>query len=110
MIKRNMPIFMLMLRKFLIIIGVMIMLLYLFIMIHMLCLHQALLMHMIEIGLGVIMLCLMRLENLAMDLLLSIMLAMLPLYFYVKMRKWLLGSWDPNARETVGDLFSNAMS
>jgi hypothetical protein len=95
MIKRNMPIFMLMLRKFLIII----MLLYLFIMIHMLCLHQALFMHMIEIGLGVFMLCLTHLENLA-DLLLSIMLAMLPLYFYVKRQKWLLGSWDPNARET----------
>jgi hypothetical protein len=66
----------------------------------MVCLHQAQFMHMIETGLGVIMLCLTRLENLAMDLLLSIMLAMLPLYFYVKMQKWLVGSWDPNARET----------
>jgi hypothetical protein len=100
MIKRTMPIFMLMLRKFLIIIEVMIMLLYLFTMILMLWLLLALLMHMIEIGLGIIMLCLMRLENLAMDLLLSIMLAMLPLYFYVKIQKWLLGSWDPNERET----------
>jgi hypothetical protein len=35
-------------KKFLIIIGVLIMLIYLFIMIHMLCLHQALLMHMVE--------------------------------------------------------------
>jgi hypothetical protein len=76
------------------------MLLYLFIMIHMLCLHQDLLMHMVEIGLGVIMLCLMRLGKLAMVLLLSIMLAVLPLYFFAKMQKYLLGNWDPNARET----------
>jgi hypothetical protein len=87
MIKRNMPIFMLMLRKFLIIIGVLIMLLYLFIMIHMLCLHQALLMQMVEIGLGVIMLCLMRLGEIATVILLSIMLAMLLLYFHAKMQK-----------------------
>jgi hypothetical protein len=87
MIKRTMLIFMLMLRKFLIMIGVIIMLLYLSIMIHMLCLHQALLMHMVEIGLGVIMLCLMCLEKLAMVLLLSIMLAMLLLYFHAKMQK-----------------------
>jgi hypothetical protein len=82
-----MPIFMLMLRKFLIIIGVLIMLLYLFIMIHMLCLHQALLMQMVEIGLGVIMLCLMRLGEIATVILLSIMLAMLLLYFHAKMQK-----------------------
>jgi hypothetical protein len=87
MIKRNMPIFMLMLRKFLIIIGVMIMLLYLFIMIHMLCLHQALLMHMVEVGLGEIMLPLMHLGKFTMVLLLFIMLAMLLLYFHVKMQK-----------------------
>jgi hypothetical protein len=78
---------MLMLRKFLIIIGVLIMLLYLFIMIHMLCLHQALLMQMVEIGLGVIMLCLMRLGEIATVILLSIMLAMLLLYFHAKMQK-----------------------
>jgi hypothetical protein len=28
------------------------------------------------------------------------MLATLLLYFHVRMKKWLLGSWDPNARET----------
>jgi hypothetical protein len=64
----------------------------------MLCSHLVPLLFMVEEGLDVIMLCLMRL--IAMVLLLSIMLAMLPLYFYVKMQKWLLGSWDPNARET----------
>jgi hypothetical protein len=63
------------------------MLLYLFIMIHMLCLHQALLMQMVEIGLGVIMLCLMRLGEIATVILLSIMLAMLLLYFHAKMQK-----------------------
>jgi hypothetical protein len=28
------------------------------------------------------------------------MLATLRLYFHVRMKKWLLGSWDPNTRET----------
>jgi hypothetical protein len=28
------------------------------------------------------------------------MLATLLLYFHVRMKKWLLGSWEPNARET----------
>jgi hypothetical protein len=55
---------------------------------------------MVEVGLGEIMLLLMLLGKFAMDLLLFIMLAMLHLCFYVKMKKWLLGSWDPNARET----------
>jgi hypothetical protein len=84
MIKRNMPIFMLMLRKVLIIIGVMIMLLYLFIMIHMLCLLLALLMLMVKIGLGVIMLSLMSLGEIAIVLLLSIMLVMLLLCCHAK--------------------------
>jgi hypothetical protein len=66
----------------------------------MLCSHLVPLLFMVEEGLDVIMLCLMRLGKLAMVLLLSIMLAMLPLYSYAKMQKWLLGSWDPNARET----------
>ena len=30
---------------------------------------------------------------------LSFMLATLRLYFHVKMKKWLLENWDPNARE-----------
>jgi hypothetical protein len=55
---------------------------------------------MVEVGLGEIMLCLMRLGECAMDLLLFIMLAILLLYFHVRTQKWLLGSWDPNARET----------
>jgi hypothetical protein len=42
---------------------------------------------MIEIGLGVIILCLMRLGEIAIVLLLSIMLAMLLLYFHAKMQK-----------------------
>jgi hypothetical protein len=46
------------------------------------------------------MLLLMHLGKSAMDLLLFIMLAILRLCFYAKMQKWLLGSWDPNARET----------
>jgi hypothetical protein len=69
-------------------------------MIHVLCLHRAPLMLMVEIGLGVITLCLMRLGKLAMVLLLSIMLAMLLLYSHAKMQKWLLENWDLNARET----------
>jgi hypothetical protein len=58
MIKRTMLIFMLMSKRFLIMIKFIIMLLYLFIMIHMQCLHRALLMLIVEICLGVIMLCL----------------------------------------------------
>jgi hypothetical protein len=65
----------------------------------MLCSHLVPLLFVIEGGLDIIMLCLMRLGKLAMVLLLSIMLAMPPLYFYAKMPRWLLGSWDPNARE-----------
>jgi hypothetical protein len=64
MIKRTMLIFMLMSRKFpmvLVMISVIIMLLYLHIMIHMLCLHLAPHMLMVEVGLGVIMLFPIRL-------------------------------------------------
>jgi hypothetical protein len=100
MIKRTMLIFMLMSKKFLIMIKVIIKLLYLFIMIHMLCLHEALLMLIVEIGLGIIMLCLMRLGKHAIVLLLFIMHVMLLLYSHAKMLKWLLESWDLNARET----------
>src|SRR5688572_25931072 len=69
-------------------------------MIHMLCLPIALLLSMVEIGLGKIMLCIMCLRKCVMNLLLFFMLATLLLYFHVRMKKWLLGSWDPNARET----------
>jgi hypothetical protein len=97
-LKGTMPIFMIgNLLVVLIIIDVMIMLL---IMIHMLCLHLVPLLFMVEVGLGEIMLCLMRLGECAMVLLLFTILAILPLYFYVIMQKYLLGSWDPNARET----------
>jgi hypothetical protein len=58
----------------------------------MLCSHLVPLLIMVEVGLGEIMLLLMHLGKFAMVLLLSIMLAMLPLYFYAKMQKWLLGS------------------
>jgi hypothetical protein len=34
------------------------------------------------------------------NILLSFMLATLSLYFHVKMKKWLLKNWDPNAKET----------
>jgi hypothetical protein len=73
MIKRTMLIFMLMSKKFLVMIKVIIILLYLFIMIHMLCLHRTLLMLIVEIGLGIIMLCLMHLGKHAIVLLLFIM-------------------------------------
>jgi hypothetical protein len=81
----------------LIIIRVMFILL---IIIHMLCLPLALVLFMVEVGLGEIMLCLMCLGKCAMNLLLFSMLATPLLYFHVRMKKWLLGSWDPNARET----------
>jgi hypothetical protein len=55
--------------------------------IHMLCLHLVLLLFMVELGLGVIMLCLMRLGELAIVLLLFSIRAILPLYFYVRMQK-----------------------
>jgi hypothetical protein len=67
----------------LIMIGAIIMSLYLFTIILRIWLLLTLLMLMI--GLGVIMLCLMLLREIAIDLLLSIMLAILPLYLHVKM-------------------------
>jgi hypothetical protein len=54
----------------------------------------------VEIGLGVIMLCLMRLGKHAIVLPLFIMHVMILLYSHAKMQKWLLENWDPNARET----------
>jgi hypothetical protein len=69
-------------------------------MIHMLCLPLALLLCMVEVGLGKIMLCIMCLGKCVINLLPFFMLATLRLYFHVRMIKWLLGSWDPNARET----------
>jgi hypothetical protein len=80
----------------LIIIGVMIMML----LIHMLCMPLVVLVFMVEVGLGEIMLCIMYLRKCVMNLLLFFMLAILLLYFLVRMKKWFLGSWDPNARET----------
>jgi uncharacterized membrane protein len=61
MIKRTMFIFMLISRKVLTMINVIMMLLYLLIMIHTLCLHQAPHMFMIGVGLGVIILFLVHL-------------------------------------------------
>jgi hypothetical protein len=80
-----MPIFMIgNILGMLIMIDVMIMLL---ILIHILCLHLAPLLFMVEEGLGEIMLCLMRLGECAMDLLLFIMLAILLLYFHIRTQK-----------------------
>jgi hypothetical protein len=73
-----------MIRKLLavlIIIRVMFMLL---IMIHMLCLPLAPFFFMVEVGLGEIMLCLMRLGERVMNLLPFIMLVILHLYFHVR--------------------------
>jgi hypothetical protein len=79
-----------------IIIGVMIMML----LIHMLYLPLVLLLFTVEVGLRKIMLCIMCLEKCVIYLLLFSMIATLLLYFHVRMKKWLLGSWEPNARET----------
>jgi hypothetical protein len=79
-----MPIFMIgNILGMLIMIDVMIMLL----MIHMLCLHLVPLLFMVEVGLGEIMLCIMRLGKCAMDLLSFTMLAILHLYFHVRTQK-----------------------
>jgi hypothetical protein len=53
----------------------------------MLCSHLVPLLFMVEVRLGEIMLLLMLLGKFTMDLLLFIMLAMLPLYFYARMQK-----------------------
>jgi hypothetical protein len=85
-----MLIFMLMSRKFqmlLIMIRVTIMLLYLLIMINMLCLHLAPHMLMVEIGLGVIMLFPIRLGKFTLVQLLCIKHVMLLLYYHGKMPK-----------------------
>jgi hypothetical protein len=79
-----------------IVIGVMIMML----LIHMLCLPLVLHLFTVEVGLGEIMLCIMCLGKCVIYLLMFSMLATLLLYFHVRMKKWLLGSWEPNARET----------
>jgi hypothetical protein len=65
-------------------------------MIHMLCSLQV---PILMVGLGEI-LCLMLLGKCVINLLLSFMPATLRLYFHVKMKKWLLKNWDPNAKET----------
>jgi hypothetical protein len=56
-------------------------------MILMLCLPLALLLCMVEVGLGKIMLCIMCLGICSMNLLLFFMLATLLLFFYVRMQK-----------------------
>jgi hypothetical protein len=55
---------------------------------------------MVEICLGKIMFCIMYLGKCVMNLLLFSMRATLLLYSHVKIKKWLLGSWGSNARET----------
>jgi hypothetical protein len=90
MTKRTMLIFMLMsriLQMLLIMISVIIMLLHLLIMILMSCLQLAPLMLMVEVGLGVIMLFLMRLGKFARVQLLFIKHVMLLLYCHVKILK-----------------------
>jgi hypothetical protein len=87
MIKRTMLIFMLMSSKFLIMINVIIMLLYLFIMIHMLCLLLVPHMFMIRVDLGAIILFLVRLGKFTLVQLLCIKHVMLLLYCYAKMPK-----------------------
>jgi hypothetical protein len=83
-----MPIFMIEnLLGMLIMIDAMIMLFYLVIILLMLWVLLAPLMIMVEIGLGVIMVCLMRLGEFAMVLPLFTILAILPLYFHVKNAK-----------------------
>jgi hypothetical protein len=56
-------------------------------MIHMLCLPLALLLCMVEVGLGKIMLCITCLGKCVINLLLFFMLATLRLYFHVRMKK-----------------------
>ena len=89
-----------MIEKLLVILIVIRVMFMLLIMTHKLCLHLALLLCMVEEGLGEIILCHMCLRKCAMNLLLFFMLATLLLYFHVRMKRWLLGNWDPNARET----------
>jgi hypothetical protein len=64
-------------------IGVMIMM----ILVHMLCLPLALLLFMVEVGLGEITLCIMCLGKCVMNLLLFSMLATLLLFFHAIMQK-----------------------
>jgi hypothetical protein len=84
-LKKTMLLFMIgKLLVILIIIRVMFMLL---IMIHMLCLPLALLLCLVEIGLGKIMLCIMCLGKYAMNPLLFFMLATLLLFFHIRMQR-----------------------
>jgi hypothetical protein len=87
-------------RKLLVVLIIIRVVFMLLIMIHMLCLPLALFLCMVEVDLGEIMFCLMCLGKCAMNPLLFFMPATLPFYFHVRIKKWLLGSWDPNARET----------
>ena len=66
------------------------------ILIHMLWLLQV---PILMVGLGEI-LCLMLLGKCVINLPLSFILATLRMYFHVKMKKWLLERWGPNAKET----------
>jgi hypothetical protein len=76
-----------MIRKLLVVLIIIRVMFILLIMIHMLCLPLALLLCMVEVGLGEIMLCLMCLGKCAMSLLLFFMLATLLLFFHVRMQK-----------------------
>jgi hypothetical protein len=87
MIKRTMLIFMLMSSKFLILINAIIMLFYLLIMIHMLCLLLVPHMFMIRVGLDAMILFLVRLGKFTLVQLLCIKHVMLLLYCYAKMPK-----------------------
>jgi hypothetical protein len=89
-LKRTMPIIMTRsLLVVLIMIGAMIILFIMMLnLILMPCSHLIPLLFMVEVDLGEIMLLLMHLVKLVMVLLLFIMLAMLRLYFHVKMQKW----------------------
>jgi hypothetical protein len=83
--KRTMLLFMI--GKLLVVLIIIRVMFILLIMIHMLCLPLALLLCMVEVGLGEIMLCLMCLGKCAMNPLLFFMLATLLLFFHVRKQK-----------------------
>ena len=80
--RKVLPLFIM--KKLLVVLIIIEIMLILLIMIHMLCLHLALLLCMVEVGLGEIILCL---GKYAMNLLMFFMLATLRLFFHVKMQK-----------------------
>jgi hypothetical protein len=84
-LKGTMPLFMI--GKLLVVLITIRVMFILLVMIHMLCLHLALLLCMVEEGLGEIMFFHMCLGKCAMNLLLFFMLATLRLFFHVRMQK-----------------------